>query len=112
VTKGPIEAFEARLRELETRVGWAVLETRRRPARVGQLGPGGLWLQERLDPKHPERLDRREQDLLGDALLAYDRRDFRAAQELLDQLQRVHQLRMHSNQVSFGRELGELDQDR
>ena len=112
MAKGPIEAFEARLRELETRVGRPVIGTRPRPPRVGTLGPGGLWFRERLDPKHPERLDRLEQDLLGHALLAYDRRDFREAQDLLDQLQHGHQLRIALKQASSGREVGELDQDR
>jgi hypothetical protein len=101
VAKGPIEAFEARLRELETRVGLPGIETRRR-RREGKLGSIGRWLQERLDPRHPERLDRHEQDLLGHALLAHDRQDFQEAQELLDRLQRGHQLRMASNQASSG----------
>ena len=44
VAKGPIEAFEARLRELKLRVGRPVVGTSQRPAREGKLGPGGRWL--------------------------------------------------------------------
>jgi hypothetical protein len=112
VAKGPIEAFEARLRELETRVGRPVIRTSPRPPQEGNLGPGGQWLLVRLDPKDPERLDRREQDVLGNALLAYDRQDFQEAQELLDELQHEHQLRMALKQSSSGPEVSELDQDR
>jgi hypothetical protein len=112
VAKGPVEAFEVRLRQLETRAGRPFIATSPRPPREGKLGPGGRWLLERLDPKHPERLDRREQDVLGNALLAYDRQDFPEAQELLDRLQHGHRLRMELNQASCGRELGELGEDR
>lgn len=111
MAKGPIEAVEARLRHLESRVGRPVVGRRLRPPRVGMLGPGGLWLQERLNPEHPEGLDRLEQDLLGNALLAYDRRDFRAAQELLDQLHHGHQLRMALQHARSGREVNELGRD-
>jgi hypothetical protein len=93
MAKGPIEAVEARLRNLEARVGKPVRRRRDRPLQPGELGPGGRWLQERLDPKHPESLDRLEQDLLGRVLLAYDRQDFHQAQELLDQLHNRHKLR-------------------
>ena len=106
-----MEAVESRLRNLESRVGRPVVGRRLRPPRVGTLGPGGLWLQERLNPEHPECLDRLEQDLLGHALLAYDRRDFRAAQELLDQLHHGHQLRMALQQARSGREVNELGRD-
>ena len=112
MAKGPIEAVEARLRHLESRVGRPVVGRRLRPPPVGTLGPGGLWLQERLNPEHPECLGRLEQDLLGHALLAYDRRDFRAAQELLDQLHHGHQLRMSLQQARSEREVDELGQDR
>jgi hypothetical protein len=105
VAKGPIEAFEVRLRLLETRAGRPVIGTSPRPPREGKLGPGGRWLQKRLDPKHPERLDRQEQDILGLALVAADRRDFREAQELLDQLQQRHGLRLALRQASPGREV-------
>jgi hypothetical protein len=112
VARGPIEAFEARLRVLETRVGRPVIGTRQRPPRERKLGPGGLWLLERLDPKHPEAFDRVEQNLLGHALLAFERGEFREAQELLDQLQLGHQLRMALQQARCGCEVSELDQDR
>ena len=111
MAKGPIEAVEARLRHLESRVGRPVVGRRLRPPRVGTLGPGGLWLQERLNPEHPEGLDRLEQDLRGNALLAYDRRDFRAAQELLDQLHHGHQLRMALQHARSGREVNEFGRD-
>ena len=65
----------------------------------------------RLNPEHPECLGRLEQDLLGHALLACDRRDFRAAQELLDQLHHGHQLRMALQHARSGREVNELGRD-
>ena len=65
MAKGPIEAVEARLRHLESRVGRPVVGRRLRPPRVGMLGPGGLWLQERLNPEHPEGLDRSSKTCLA-----------------------------------------------
>ena len=59
----------------------------------------------------PGRPGSLEQDLLGNALLAYDRRDFRAAQELLDQLHHGHQLRMALQHARSGREVNELGRD-
>jgi hypothetical protein len=39
-----------------------------------------------LQADHPEASDKHEQDLVGEMLLAHERRDFGAAQEYLDAL--------------------------
>jgi hypothetical protein len=97
--QGPIEAFIARVHELEVRLGMKPESSRGSSRRLGGLGPGGRWLAERLNnPRHPERLSRGEEDMLGHALVARDRGALREAQEYLDMLWQHHQLRLRLQQ--------------
>jgi hypothetical protein len=99
---GPIEAFIRRVHELEARLGVAP-ESSRPPRRMpGRLGPGGRWLAERLNnPRHPERLSRDEEDMLGNALVARDRGSIEEAQEFLDMLWQHHQRRLSLQRSGF-----------
>jgi hypothetical protein len=82
---GPMEAFAARLAELEAALGIEprAMEERRRGK--GRLGPGGRMLQGMLRRKE---LDRAEEDALGYALEAEEAGNVRLAQEWLDYLAR------------------------
>ena len=78
---------------------WPPESGRRTP---GRLGPGGRWLAERLNnPRHPERLTRDEEDMLGNALVAHDRGAIEEAQEFLDMLWHHHQRRMRLQRSGF-----------
>jgi hypothetical protein len=93
--QGPIEAFIARVHELEARLGVTPEYGTPPKQPLRRLESGGRWLAERLNnPRHPERLCRQEEDLLGHALLAHDRGAVAEAQEHLDMLWRHHQLRL------------------
>jgi hypothetical protein len=94
MTIGPLERFAQRLEQLEARLGRRPGVVVRKARKEGRLGPGGIWIKERLDPRHPEALDKHEQDLVGEMILAYERGDFGEAQKLLDALAYGFRLRM------------------
>jgi hypothetical protein len=99
--QGAVEAFITRVHELEARLG-VIPRAGKRPRRSsGRLGPGGQWLAERLNnPRHPERLSRHEEDMLGHALVAHDRGALTEVQGYLDMLWQHHQLRLRLQQSS------------
>jgi hypothetical protein len=98
----PIEALIARVHDLEARLGVAPEPSKQPRRSSGRLGPGGQWLAERLNnPRHPERLSRDEQDMLGNALAAYDRGSIEEAQEFLDMLWQHHQQRLSLQRSGF-----------
>ena len=100
--QGPVEAFITRVHELEARLGVTPEFTRRSRRTSGRLGPGGRWLAERLNnPRRAERLTRDEEDMLGNALVAYDRGSREEAQEFLDMLWQHHQLRLRLQHSGF-----------
>ena len=94
MTIGPLERFAQRLEQLEARLGRRPGVVVRKARKEGRLGPGGIWIKERLDPRHPEALDKHEQDLVGEMILAYERGDVGEAQKLLDALAYGFRLRM------------------
>jgi hypothetical protein len=94
MTIGPLERFAQRLEQLEARLGRRPGGVVRRKAKEGKLGAGGIWIKERLDPRHPDALDKHEQDLVGEMILAYDEGNFGAAQKFLDALAYGFRLRM------------------
>ena len=102
MAKGPIEAFEARLRELETRVGlqWLGQTTAggRRQARVNRL----LARRSGSIRNIQSASIGMSKTFLAMPCSLMTARTSRESQELLDRLQRGHQLRMASNQVSSG----------
>ena len=100
--QGPIEAFIARVHELEARLGVMPESSRRTRPTPDRLGPGGRWLAERLNnPRHPEQLTRDEEDMLGNALAAHDRAAIEEAQEFLEMLWQHHQRRMRLQRSGF-----------
>jgi hypothetical protein len=100
--QGPIEAFITRVHELEARLGVIPESSRPPKPTADRLGPGGRWLAERLNnPRHPERLIRDEEDLLGNALAAHDRGAIEEAQQFLDMLWQHHQRRMRLRRSGF-----------
>jgi hypothetical protein len=100
--QGPVEAFITRVHELEARLGVRPESSRPPKPTPGRLGPGGRWLAQRLNnPRHAERLTRDEEDMLGNALAAYDRDSIEEAQEFLDMLWQHHQLRLRLQHSGF-----------
>ena len=100
--QGPIEAFITRVHELEARLGVGPESSRPPKPTPGRLGPGAPWLAQRLNnPRHAERLTRDEEDMLGNALAAYERGSIEEAQEFLDMLWQHHQLRLSLKRSGF-----------
>jgi hypothetical protein len=99
---GPLERFALRVEQLEQALGVRPRPVDPRARRRGKLGPGGIWLRDRLRPGHPEALTREEQDALGEALLAEGKGNYRLTQECLDLLGRGHNLRMELERANSG----------
>jgi hypothetical protein len=100
--QGPIEAFITRVHELEARLGVRPESSRPSEPPPDRLEPGGRWLAERLNnPRHPERLSRDEEDMLGNALAAHELGVIEEAQEFLDMLWQHHQQRLSLQRSAF-----------
>ena len=88
----------ARIADLELRLGRQPTYVGRRwkdvPRRQPKLTAADRWFLDRMQPGHPERLTRDEEDVLGEALALEELGEYRPAQELLDALETEHRLRM------------------
>jgi hypothetical protein len=96
LTKGPVELLGMRLQELEARAGITMAKPPRQREREGKPTAADRWIMARLGTDHVEKLDRFEEDLLGDSLLCEQRGEMVEAQRFMDLLAEHHKIRLES----------------